>query len=307
MIHEISVAALPGVSNIYSVQRRTVWQIADPDTLLIFCAEGRCQVTIDNREYILKKGSMIMIPAAQHYVRRPINNEMCTLCYAHIRFQEDVRTLSVNEAAEFLASKRDVRTREFFYRETVSGNQAHRYLISTLTDLTDHFDKAYTLWREAQAAISEPRSDSATVASIAIVRILLLCALREESFTDLVESAGASKFYLKLRAVVNHIHLHIREPISLDDLCSICNFSKQHLIREFRKEFGETPKVYILRHKINAAKELLYRNPYLSVKEAAAEMGFEDQHYFSRLFKKITGTTPTAYIKHLLTFDPSKQ
>ena len=46
---------------------------------------------------------------------------------------------------------------------------------------------------------------------------------------------------------------------------------------------------------------------YNRLKEVADEMGFEDQHYFSRLFTKVTGVTPSAYRKHLLTFDPSKQ
>ena len=36
-------------------------------------------------------------------------------------------------------------------------------------------------------------------------------------------------------------------------------------------------------------------------------MGFVDQHYFTRLFVKLTGSTPSEYKRHLITFDPSKQ
>ena len=68
-----------------------------------------------------------------------------------------------------------------------------------------------------------------------------------------------------------------------------------------------TPKAYILSYRINCAKELFYREPNLSVKEVAYEMGFEDQHYFSRLFTRVTGQSPTAYKDHLKNFDPSKQ
>ncbi|MBR2453610.1 MAG: hypothetical protein IKB35_01260, partial [Clostridia bacterium] len=88
MIYEISLDSLPYVSHAYYVQRRTVWQIADPDSLFIFAAEGRCQIKIDNDKYILERGCAVLIPQSRHYVRRPIDNEMCNLYYAHVRLRE---------------------------------------------------------------------------------------------------------------------------------------------------------------------------------------------------------------------------
>ncbi len=306
MIHEISVRTLPEVTRAYFVQRRTVWQIADPDTLLIFVTDGRCRITINNREYILTKGSVLFIPPKQHYIRRPIENEMCTLYYAHLRLYGGVSELSESEAANIIDARIKAHRSELISGERRSDGQKHNYLITALNDLTDKFDDVMALWNELIASIKTPHAQSATDASLAAVRILLLLALNEEDSSQSSPVENNTQ-YIRLRMVINYIHMHAKEPITLDDLCTVCNFSKQHLIRVFKAEFGQTPKAYILEHRINVAKEIIFRNPYISVKEVADEMGFEDQSYFSRIFCKVAGISPTDYKKHLLTFDPSKQ
>ena len=57
-----------------------------------------------------------------------------------------------------------------------------------------------------------------------------------------------------------------------------------------------TPNEYINRLRINQAKELL-TNTDMSVFEIAEAVGFSDQNYFGRVFKKQTGTSPKKYIK----------
>ena len=71
--------------------------------------------------------------------------------------------------------------------------------------------------------------------------------------------------------------------------------SKQHLIRCFKNYLHTTPTQYILEFKIAKAKEFLFNQQDLSIKEIANELGIDDQHYFSRMFKKLCGETPSEY------------
>jgi AraC-like DNA-binding protein len=308
MFYKLDFSNLPDITSIYSVKRRTVWKIVDTDTLLIYVSEGCCTITSENRSHTLKAGSLFIVPSKQYYIRRPIGDEFCTLYYAHIRFQKDPVLLDYNEACEFIASRRKERTRMMFGNPR-EAEISHTYVLSEHTELSSSAAEITELYNKAISESLVNHAESPTLISLFILKLLLIAAshvsdvLGESDLNDI----SPPDTYRKLRKVISYIRLHVKEDISLDDLCFVCNFSKQHLIRVFREEFGTTPKAYILEYRINRAKELFYRNPHLSVKEVADEMGFSDQHYFTRLFTKVAGLTPSAYKKHLLTFDPSKQ
>ena len=307
MYYEFDLSGLPEVTSIYTVRRRTVWQIVDPDSLLIFAAEGRCRITLDNIEYTLEEGVLIFVPAGHFYIRRPVGDEFCTMYYAHIRLCGGVKPLDTSEAREHLAARLQKRSRALT-EEGRRESPSHIYMLRELTPLPDRQDEILSLYNEAMAANLRNQPDSPTLESMLISRLLLIAA---SAAADEL-AVGDTQLPLpdtnrKLDKVFSYIRLHAKESVSLDDLCAVCNFSKQHLIRVFSAEFGMTPKAYILAYRVNRAKEMFYRNPHLSVKEVADEMGFADQHYFTRLFVKIAGMTPSAYKRHLLTFDPSKQ
>ncbi len=309
MLYEINLAAMPGITDIYSVRRRTVWQIVDPDTLLIFAAEGSCRIMLDNENYLLSEGSLFIVPARHYYVRRPVNNELCTLYYAHIRLAGEPSAMNETEAAQRIAERKLAHTRSVIAGERQEAD-CHLHIVNVLTDLSDRKDEMLALYEDAMSANLRNHIDSMTVEAVLMTRLLLAAA--EKSTVSLSapptnSSDPQQEPYRKLNKVISYIRQHSKEDISLSDLCLVSNFSKQHLIRVFRSEFGMTPKAYILSYKINCAKEMFYCNPHLSVKEVADEMGFEDQHYFSRLFAKVSGLTPSEFKTHLLTFDPSKQ
>jgi two-component system, response regulator YesN len=74
--------------------------------------------------------------------------------------------------------------------------------------------------------------------------------------------------------------------------------SIDHCRRLFIKETGKTPSEYLTEKRINYAKLLLetrLRNNSISVKEIANHVGFDDPYYFSRVFKKVTGKSPTKW------------
>lgn len=73
------------------------------------------------------------------------------------------------------------------------------------------------------------------------------------------------------------------------------DLSKDYVRRIFKQKTGCTPNVYLNRLRIEKAKELLDGTGEYNVKQTAAACGFNDQYYFSRMFKKQTGISPARW------------
>ena len=100
-------------------------------------------------------------------------------------------------------------------------------------------------------------------------------------------------FYKRLVQAKLFIDSHFAEPIDLDNIADEAFFSKFHFIREFKKIYRNTPHQYLIQVRIEKAKELL--QTAVPVRDACYEVGFESLPSFSRLFRRMTGLTPSAY------------
>jgi len=84
------------------------------------------------------------------------------------------------------------------------------------------------------------------------------------------------------------------QNISLEELARHTGISRQHLIHLFKQETGMPPIEYFLRLKMQKAGQLLHLTS-MSVKEVAAVVGIDDPYYFSRLFRKRMGCSPSSF------------
>lgn len=116
-----------------------------------------------------------------------------------------------------------------------------------------------------------------------------LCSL----FSNIYEK----KYYTKDIRIINaekYISAHFKDNNCLHDAAKICNLTQRRFNDLFKNHFDTTPNRYITNLKINYAKKLLQTN-YLTVSQIAEMCGFKEIYYFSKLFKKETGFTPTEY------------
>jgi len=98
----------------------------------------------------------------------------------------------------------------------------------------------------------------------------------------------------QIRRVQAHIDASLASTIRLKDLAGVSRLSRSHFSRAFKKSFGETPSSHIARRRIERAQDMMIAtNEPLS--QIALECGLTDQAHFSRLFRRVVGTSPNLW------------
>jgi AraC family transcriptional regulator len=98
----------------------------------------------------------------------------------------------------------------------------------------------------------------------------------------------------QLQTVIDYIHAHLSDDLSLLELAGAVNLSPRHFSRLFRKTFGTTPYRYVIDERIDQVKTLL-ATKRLSILEIVEALGFADQSHLTNVFRKATGVTPRRY------------
>jgi AraC-like DNA-binding protein len=102
--------------------------------------------------------------------------------------------------------------------------------------------------------------------------------------------------YVHLRRAKDLIDRDFAEPIDVPAIAREAHASRAHFIRSFKNAFGETPHQYLLRRRIERAKDLLRSTP-LSVTEVSLEVGFRSLGSFSAAFRQLVREPPSAYAR----------
>ncbi len=96
-----------------------------------------------------------------------------------------------------------------------------------------------------------------------------------------------------VESIINYFSTHLSSNVTLQELEEKTGFSKVYICRVFKKLQNTSPIDYFTRLKINRAQELLVEYPSLSLREISDSLGFNDVYYFSKVFKRITGSSPS--------------
>lgn len=99
-----------------------------------------------------------------------------------------------------------------------------------------------------------------------------------------------------LRLALTYIEQHLGDPFTLEDLARAVGVSRFHFARLFRVSTGESPMEFLLRSRIERAKQILMTSDR-RMSEIAATLGFCDQSHFSRSFRRYAGVTPRQFAR----------
>lgn len=115
-----------------------------------------------------------------------------------------------------------------------------------------------------------------------------------ERYCSLVRELSFADYSELIREAARYINRNLSAELTLQGLADICNVNASYLSARFKKETGYAPIEYINRRRVRQAGFLLVTTP-LPVRSIAEQVGFTDYNYFSRVFHRITGISPSGY------------
>jgi AraC-like DNA-binding protein len=113
-------------------------------------------------------------------------------------------------------------------------------------------------------------------------------------FTCTMAGQPTASLLPHLRAAKDFMDRAYAEPIDLDAVAAHAHCSRFHFVRSFQAAYGETPRAYLTRRRIERAKDLL-RSANVTVTEVCFLVGFSSLGSFSTRFSECVGMPPSAY------------
>ena len=121
-----------------------------------------------------------------------------------------------------------------------------------------------------------------------------------ETEFDITDKAAYSASEVLCRRIKQYISWNCKVTMKLSDMAAYMGYSEKYLSTVFKKETGSTIRQYLDEQLIEKAKTIIL-NSRKTIAETAYELGFSDPQNFSRMFKKISGITPTEFRERFLT------
>ena len=98
----------------------------------------------------------------------------------------------------------------------------------------------------------------------------------------------------RLRRVRELVNEKIEEELRIDEMAELAGLSTAHFSQMFRRSTGESPHQFVLRQRVERAKEML-RSPGMRILDVAIACGFKTQQHFARVFRRMCRVSPTEY------------
>jgi AraC-like DNA-binding protein len=141
---------------------------------------------------------------------------------------------------------------------------------------------------------NEPGSEFLNYLLILELFVLLSRALKMEWENSIKSKSPKLKELIEIAE--NYIHTNFERNISLGDIAKYVFLSPSYFTRAFKEETGMSPINYLIKVRINRARELL-EDTGLKISDIALSVGFSNQQRFNEMFKKYTNYTPLQYRK----------
>lgn len=236
------------------------------NSILLYCSagEGFCKLNRE-QEVPLKAGQAVLIPARTPYEFGSAGKEHWTVYWMHVEgdFEEHLKEyIRPGLVLETMDSYRAIILEQFVYCF---------HLLQHPCQLEEY----YLLCHMSSQILS-----------------LLIYA------NKIARAPISSKGRKALKTAVLYMREHLQETLTLEELAQETGFSCSHLTHLFKTAVQYTPVDYFLRLKVQAAAECLSFSD-APVKEIASTFGINDPFYFSRLFKKVMGVSPSHYRESL--------
>lgn len=126
--------------------------------------------------------------------------------------------------------------------------------------------------------------------------VLTLTTLEELASSDDSSPNAAESLPVPVQQAIDYMAARLAETISIEEIASRSGWSHEHFTRIFTASVGMTPKRFLLELRLQRAEVWMLRGKG-TIRQIAYQVGFKDEHHFSKMYRKIRGITASEYIK----------
>lgn len=275
-----SLESLPDTLIAGRMKYETGWQKQGrklKKSALYYIFSGELCFSLPNETIRLPPGTAVLLEKDTAYSVRAA--EDCDYCYFHFIMSE-----LKQEELHFMKSGDDLHAVKLRPRET-------GVFIPPATPINVSREQVEHLAVSALRHVPCSREFDKTRLDLTLLRLLLL--IGEDSATPMRDAPAlkSKNTYLAMR---DYIEAHYPEPLSLAIVSERMNVSSQYAARVFRRHAGQSVTTFLQNVRLGKAQELLRYTP-LSVSEISYAVGFSSPYYFTRTFRRIVGTSPSAF------------
>ncbi|MFZ2657205.1 MAG: AraC family transcriptional regulator [Victivallales bacterium] len=170
------------------------------------------------------------------------------------------------------------------------------FYVPTVLELGEFADDIGSIMRMNLRERSMPSLNSSQMLSHGMIQILILLTRRTVSITCGENIRSVRKLPLLVQRGLFIMQDRYNSLKGISEIASKLKVTPQHLIRTFKKTLGTTPLMHLQEIRIRKSCELL-RHSRMTVKEIAFSVGYNDQRYFSRVFRETMKSTPSEYME----------
>lgn len=244
------------------------------DNLVLYCTDGEINMEIEHESFHMQEGDLLLIPCGALY--KPLDGGSCRYYFFHFEATELTDT---NDALHYMIISPHIGLSEGFgytcvssYVSTVNVQQQIKNAPYYIRDI---FKRAERLRPNANF------SDQ-----------LLLDHLLRELLIHIGDTLCPQQ-NKHLKEMLDYIEHHYFENLSLSSMANRFSLSQSYIARLFKKELSCKPSEYVNRVRISVAKTMLSETD-MTVTEVAEKVGYSDVYYFSKTFKRVVGSPPSA-------------
>jgi len=299
---------LPKVRFIGSVSYKTPWvhfHRKIDEYVLYIIKSGELYIKEADVKYILKKGDVLLLQS--NIPHEGYKSSCCDYYFVHFKhpgIEEADNTLSDMLAKEILQNRNLSLTSDSLSESDNLSSICYipKYYHIKNESILFHI---FHILDESIADYIKKYECYKKIISCNLLRLFITIS-REYTSTEVENSKiHYSKTYIKVKNLIDYINTHYSEKLTSQDIESTFKSNYDYLNRIFHSMTGYTILHYINNVRIIKAKELI-ESSSMNFSEIGYLVGIESPYYFSKLFKKYTGSTPTQYLKRVMLEVPGR-
>ena len=234
---------------------------------LIFITGGKGHIILQHKRYEFKEGTLLYICPNVQYSIRPDAKESVYGFAVHFSYA----TVGCNSDKWDITKDNDRISLDFVQ------------ILKDYYQINDTFKKLVEGW-------------DAKLPGYEFITKTLLQQLLFEIFLNIRKNSQNYSTSLKVDKIIKYMQHNINTRLTLADLSNLVQLSSTYLTRIFKETTGYSVIKFFNKIKVDKAKELIIEGDK-KIKEVSQILGFTDEFYFSRIFKKIEGISPTEFYR----------